>query len=63
MLNKKYFAFVAVLFYSVSSFAQDVEEIKKANNLMQQAGMRLIVNKDYRAACLCYEQAFDVFFL
>jgi len=60
MLNKKYFTFAAVLF-SVLSFAQDAGEIKKANNLIQQAGMRLVVDKDYGAACLCYEQAFDIF--
>ena len=40
-----------------SSYAQNQEQVKKANNLMQQAGMQLLVHKNYESACSLYEQA------
>ena len=40
-----------------SSYAQNQEQVKKANNLMQQAGMQLLVHKNYKSACSLYEQA------
>lgn len=39
------------------SNAQNSEQIKKANNLMQQAGMQLLVHKNYESASSLYEQA------
>lgn len=40
-----------------SSYAQSSEKVKQANNLMQQAGMQLLVHKNYESACSLYEQA------
>lgn len=50
-----------VFAHLLPSNAQNQDKVKQANNLMQQAGMQLLVHKDYASACSLYEQAANIY--
>lgn len=50
-----------VFAHLLPSNAQNQDKVKQANNLMQQAGMQLLVHKDYESACSLYEQAANIY--
>lgn len=52
---------VILCLLSTLLYAQGNSEVKKANSLMQQAAVKLLVDKDYYAAINIYEQASKIY--